>query len=260
MRAFLLGLGLTLALAGLPTAVIAVSPVPPQAAIEAPAEAPTEAQIPSDDKKCSTCDGVRLMEQGDYGRAMHIFQLRAAEGDSVAMNNIGWMYEFGLGRAPDPRQAILWYSKAGDRGNGTSLFNLADMFDNGIGVQVDHKTARQYREKALRIGYLPALTWGGMLYLHGDGVPKNYGTAMSLFEAAAVKGDNLAMNEIGFMYQHGLGMKPDPSTAWCWYQLAILNGSDASNRHLQELKAAGTPPPSSCEVLNSIPRLEQLSQ
>ena len=84
-------------------AVDALSPVSPE--VPDSVATPVESAIPSDDRKCNTCDGVRLMEQGNYPRAMHIFQLRAAEGDGDAMNDIGWMYEHGLGVPPDGRQA-----------------------------------------------------------------------------------------------------------------------------------------------------------
>jgi TPR repeat protein len=191
-------------------AVDAAAPASPGVPAAVAAAAPDEPPIPSDDRKCSTCDGVRLMERGDYPRAMHIFQLRAAEGDAVAMNNIGWMYENGLGVPPDGRQAAAWYAKAADQ------------------------------------GLLSARGMEGRLYLRGVGVPMDYGRAMTLFRTGFAEGDGLSMNEIGFMYQHGIGVaKPDPALAWCWYASAIANGED-SYKHLQELTAAGLTPPTNC--------------
>jgi TPR repeat protein len=151
------------------------------------------------------------MERGDYARAMHIFQLRAAEGDAIALNNIGWMYENGLGMPPDGRQAAVWYAKAADQGLATAR-----------GME-------------------------GRLYLRGVGVPMDYGRAMTLFRTGFAEGDGLSMNEIGFMYQHGIGVaKPDPALAWCWYASAIANGWEDSNKHLHELIAAGLTPPANC--------------
>jgi len=56
------------------------------------------------DADCNSCDPVDLMASGQYATAMTIFQRRAASGDSVAMNNIGLIYQNGLGVAADYRR------------------------------------------------------------------------------------------------------------------------------------------------------------
>ena len=243
-RAIWLGLGLCLTLAVPAAAVIEAAPVVAQALAD------RQPSPPKDDAKCSTCDGFHLMLQGDYPRAMHIFRLRAAEGDSMAMYNLGWMYQHGLGMPPDMRQAIVWYGKSGDRGNGRALVNLWDIYTKGLGVPVDHELAHQYLQKAVGTGEPEALTQEGRRFLLGDGYPMDYGRAIVLFRAGVAGGDPTAMNEIGFVYQHGLGVKPDAAAAWCWYQRAIANGYDGSIKHLGELTAAGLMPTADCSVVS----------
>ena len=49
----------------------------------------------------------------DYGRAMTLFRTGFAEGDGLSMNEIGFMYQHGIGVAkPDPAAAWCWYASA----------------------------------------------------------------------------------------------------------------------------------------------------
>jgi len=42
----------------------------------------------------------------------------ADAGDTLGMNNLGWMYENGRGGVPkDDAQAVSWYRKSADAGN-----------------------------------------------------------------------------------------------------------------------------------------------
>ena len=97
--------------------------------------------IPDDDAKCTTCQGTALMEAGQYGRAMDIFQRRAAEGDAVAMANLGVMYQHGLGTPVDYDHAMRLYRQAAKKGQSMAMNQIGFMFLHGLGVKVDLDTA-----------------------------------------------------------------------------------------------------------------------
>jgi TPR repeat protein len=213
---------------------------------------PSPAPIPDDNAKCSTCDGFALMNVGQYDRAMAIFRRRAAEGDTVAMNNLGWMYRYGLGVPVDSAESLRWYQKAAALNDGSALAALGDIYQNGLGVGADVPAALKYYEMSAAVGDPSGAVSAGWMYQHGDGAPVDYGKAMRLYRQAAAKGERLAMNQIGFMFQNGLGVKVDLDTAWCFYAWSSANGNERATAHIAELKAAGRIPPNSCDVVNHL--------
>jgi hypothetical protein len=163
------------------------------------AESPSANHNPTHAGGCEPCEGVRLMNAGDFADAMRIFQHAAAEGDSGAINNIGWMYEHGLGRPIDGKEALKWYDRAASLGNATAAENA------------------------------------GRLYQNGEGVPVDYAKAMDRYQFAASQSDPRALNHIGYMYQHGLGVPESPWIAYAWYRMAARAGSDQAPAHIKEL-------------------------
>jgi TPR repeat protein len=61
----------------------------------------------------------------------------AAQGRVLAQNNIGYLYEHGLGVRADSAQAVEWYRKAADQGDPTGQMNLGVMYETGRGVPQD---------------------------------------------------------------------------------------------------------------------------
>jgi hypothetical protein len=71
----------------------------------------------------------------NYVQAMSWYQKAAAQGNSKAENQIGWMYQFGQGVASDNARALSWYGLAADLGNLQGKNNLQilpdDLRDDG---------------------------------------------------------------------------------------------------------------------------------
>lgn len=188
----------SLALAGL----LAVSATPALAQPQAPAAAPRP------HAGCSVCDGQELLNEGEYDRAMAIFQHHAAKGDPGAMNDIAFMYEFGLGRAVDFAKARAWYRKAGDLGDGGALANLGHMHEYGEGGPVDYAEA-------------------GRLYRAG---------------ADATYGGDAAFR-MALMYHRGRGHAVDLRAAMCWYQVSSNKGDLDARPQIEKIIAQGHPYP-----------------
>jgi Sel1 repeat len=56
--------------------------------------------------------GKQYYDQGNYAQAMYYFRQAADQGDAQAQDNVGGLYEGGLGVKQDPAQALFWYDKA----------------------------------------------------------------------------------------------------------------------------------------------------
>jgi TPR repeat protein len=66
----------------------------------------------------------------DYVQAMLWFNKAAAQGNSDAENQLGWMYQFGQGVKTDNARALTWYGLAADLGNVQGSNNLQILTDN----------------------------------------------------------------------------------------------------------------------------------
>jgi TPR repeat protein len=132
--------------------------------------------------------GVDAYLREDYPKALREWRPLAVQGDADAQQNLGWLYENGLGMPQDSLQARQWYEKAAAQGHANAQQNL------------------------------------GTLYLNGDGVPKDYEQALRWFRLAANKGNAFALTKLCLMYARGKGVPQDFVQAHMWCDLATANG------------------------------------
>lgn len=86
-------------------------------------------------------------DRADLKSALRIWMAAAEAGDAQAQNNVGEIYERGLGTEPDFEAALIWYQKAADQGHGPALFNLGTLYEQGKGVAPDKlKALNLYRQ------------------------------------------------------------------------------------------------------------------
>src|SRR5258706_6151717 len=74
--------------------------------------------------------------------------MQAAEaGDAEAQNDVGEIYERGMGDVPNYAAAAIWYQKAADQKYSRALFNLGTLYEAGLGVDQDQlKALNLYRQ------------------------------------------------------------------------------------------------------------------
>jgi uncharacterized protein len=86
-------------------------------------------------------------DRADLKSALRIWMEAAEAGDLEAQNNVGEIYERGLGTEPNYEAAVIWYQKAADKGHSPALFNLGTMYEQGKGVAADKlKALNLYRQ------------------------------------------------------------------------------------------------------------------
>lgn len=87
-------------------------------------------------------------DRADYKSALRVWMAAAEAGDPDAQNNVGEIYERGLGTQPNYEAAIIWYQKAADQGYSRALFNLGTLYEQGLGVEQDRLKALNLYRKA----------------------------------------------------------------------------------------------------------------
>jgi len=116
----------------------------------------------------------------------------AAQGDLMAMVDLGQLYITGDGVPQDPQEAIRLFRKAGDAGEMHGYYHLAGMYGVGNGVKKDYsEEAKWYRVLAEK-GVVDAMFMLGKFYDEGHGVPEDDDQAAIWWKRAAEKGHKIA--------------------------------------------------------------------
>ncbi|KAL0213987.1 hypothetical protein P9112_006171 [Eukaryota sp. TZLM1-RC] len=92
------------------------------------------------------------------------------------------MFEKGLEFYNDERyqEAVFWWRRGADAGNGYAMFNLGYYYKAGKGVDQDHQQAFSWFKKAADAGNAYAMVEVGRCYRYGHGVEQYYSQAAFL--------------------------------------------------------------------------------
>lgn len=87
-------------------------------------------------------------DRSDYRTALGVWLPSAREGDMVAQNYVGEIYQKSIGGPPQYDQAAMWFEKAADQGYARAQLNLGFLFEKGLGVPKDQAKAFNLYRKA----------------------------------------------------------------------------------------------------------------
>lgn len=148
----------------------------------------------------------------------------AAQGLAEAENDLGVMYEFGIGVDRNLKEAFQWYQRAANNGIAQSQYNLALMYldvdypihDIILGIYWLRMAANQSHSKA-------QLTLAQM-YERGDSVVQDVLKSEKLYVAAAKNADSYAKLQLAIRYCRGNGVPLDRRKAMQWLETAANQG------------------------------------
>ena len=169
-------------------------------------------------------DGHGEMEQ-NFGRAAAYFRAAAERGYSVAQNELGAMYERGLGMEKNEVLASEWYRKAAAQGHAIAQSNLGVMYLHGRGVLRDEAVAAHWITLAANQGCALAQYNMGVLHFNGYGVPASDAEAAAWITLAAGQGLAMAQNLLGLMHLEGRGVALHQETAVAHFRNAAAQGN-----------------------------------
>lgn len=96
-------------------------------------------------------------DRANYATALKVWLPLAEGGDLAAQNNVGEIYEKGLGVRADYQAAALWYRRAADKGYSRAAINIGNLYEQGLGVPKDKNQAFNWYRKA---SGLPDVSFG----------------------------------------------------------------------------------------------------
>jgi TPR repeat protein len=138
----------------------------------------------------------RGVEQ-DFFRAQALYKLAAESGLGSAQNTYGAMLLLGKGTEPNPKEAMLWFTKALKQGNSEAAINLEGLYKEGTDagnpdathalalLYLNGLTGKQHVEKGLRLLRKAAASshWASIESLYQIYSGGHYGIEPDLLEA-----------------------------------------------------------------------------
>lgn len=164
--------------------------------------------------------GSSALARGHHATAMRAWKGMAESGVAEAQNNVGHLYEKGLGVSQDYSQAKDWYKKAADQRLPEAQHNLGMLYYHGYGVGQDYRAARKWFNRATKNEIYPSQYMLGLLYYKGEGVTKDLALARQHFKTAAENNYGNAQMMYAYMLQAGDGGEADPKRALTWASIA----------------------------------------
>ena len=102
------------------------------------------------------------------------------------MNRLGVRYENGEGVQQDYSEALKWFKKAAEAGNGKALRNVGRMYHYGNGVDQDKDKAMEWYKRAAEKGETDAMISIGDVYYE----KAYYGSAEMWYQKASDAGNS----------------------------------------------------------------------
>ena len=151
----------------------------------------------------------------------------AEKGDAEGQNNVGFLYERGLGVSQDYKQAEAWYMMAAAQGLPSAKHNLAMLTYKGHINNKDWRKSVEWLKEADEMDFGPSTYMLGALYMRGEGIFKDRDEAFRLFQKAARLGEVKGQYMVGYIHQSGM-LHPDEESdherGYLWSAIALMNG------------------------------------
>lgn len=145
------------------------------------------------DSEAELLVGLKYLEGGGNDALAALWLGRASDqGNAVAENALGALYQNGRGVSADPAKAAHLYESAAAQGNRHAMSNLAVLYAGANDKMKDFTEAARWFQRSASLGYVDAQFNLAVLYERGDGVPQSLLDAYKWYTIAAASGDAVA--------------------------------------------------------------------
>jgi Zn-dependent protease with chaperone function len=167
---------------------------------------------------------ITALAKKDYAQAKTYLEKCSEEGEAVCINNLGVLYQLGLGVTLDLKKALQYYKQAADKGLSTSMYNYAALVTNvGEGTKKENseelfkymiKAAEQGSPRAMgKVASISQIR--GIESVKGLDLPSK-DVLVNYAKVSAMRGVGEGQAALGGFYRNGFGVQQD-------YDLAETN-------------------------------------
>ncbi len=172
--------------------------------------------------------GNESYEKKDYLDAIEWFKKASDLGNGIADYCIAYIYQNDLSNIKDYNNALKWYKLSAQKGCSKAEWQIGLMYYTGEGVPVDYKEALKWVKSGAKNWCSDAMALLGTMYLFGRGINESYQDAMIWFKKGADLGNITCMINIGYIYQNGNGVDISNIESAKWFLKACeKNNSNA---------------------------------
>lgn len=172
-----------------------------------------------------------------YVSAVRFWRPLAHLGYSTAQLNLAIGYETGKGVQQDFNKAFKWYLKAAEQGNAIAQNKLGELYElgqdaNGQGVPRDIDASFKWYRKSAEQGYPLAQVSLGWMYNSGLGAPQNFREVLKWTRKAAEQDFAEAQFLLGWRYFVGKRVPQDFDAASFWLSKAAQQGHASAKYYM----------------------------
>jgi uncharacterized protein len=164
-----------------------------------------------------------------YVPAIRFWRPLARLGYDTAQLNLAVRYGNGKGVPQDVNEAFKWYRKAAEQGNAIAQNKLGELYESGQdasghGVPRDIDESFKWYRMSAEQGYPLAQVSLGWMYNSGLGAPQNFKEVVKWTRKAADQGDAEGQYLLGWRYFVGKRVPQDFDVASFWLSKAAQQG------------------------------------
>lgn len=210
---------------------------PPEGAVEAQAAAGVDAMTVS----TATQADAPVIETPPEEVGPLALRKAAADGDSLALFEIGARYTDGRGVDVDHAEAAKWYQLSADLGFAPAQYRLANFYEKGNGVERDLKKAQTWYQMAAEQGNASAMHNLAVLFaMKHEGV-SDYDSSATWFKRAAEFGVRDSQYNLAILHARGNGVPQDLIESYKWFAIVAQSGDKDAARKRDEVANALRP-------------------
>ena len=199
--------------------------------------------------------GVMYMNIGNYEKAFNILLNVAQKGNMNAQSNLALFYLRGvpsIGISQDLEKAAYWLELAAAQGEVVAMYNLGNLLLKASGAQKDIARGLELLEETANTGYPPAQAGLGLEYFTGDNTSKDFKKASEWMSKALNNGYLSTAVFLAYIFEEGgYGIKQNYQKAYDYCKQAysyyekphepaedtrevvlLINDSNAKNKEL----------------------------
>jgi len=189
-----------------------------------------ERQLP---KSEASKAGAIAFSKNDYATAKIHYEECAKSGEMACANNLGVLYQFGLGVSVDKKKAVEYFKQASEKGSGLAMHNYIVLYAGGNDGQVDTSKIIALNKEASERGSAQSMgTLAVSAFMtQSFGFPREWQnkvdselpkqtTLLNYAKAAAMRGVKDGQTALGYFYLNGYGVTKNIDLAENYLMLA----------------------------------------
>lgn len=135
-----------------------------------------------------------------YAKNKELYETECNAGEAKGCNDLGVLYENGLGGSKNFYKAYQLNKKGCELGDGWACAKVGEFYKEGKGISKNLRLSTEYYQKGCELNDGISCNQAGQGYAEGYGVRQDRGIAEEYYKKAAALGYAGAYNNLGFLY------------------------------------------------------------